>query len=213
MKKKLILLGAGGAGREVLQIAKDIYKIEKNDWILHGFLDDAPDYQNKNIDGLYVIGKINEWVPKLDEIFVCSIANIAIRKEVISDYKKKGASFISLIHPTALINETAVFGEGLIMYPNSVLSSNVMLGSHVFINFNTTIGHDAKIGKNSVISSHCDVTGNVDVGECVFLGSHVTIVPNVKIGKNSIIGIGSVVVNNIKDNMKVFGNPAKSLKL
>ena len=31
----------------------------------------------------------------------------------------------------------------------------------------------------------------------------------VKIGASSVVGIGSVVINNVEDNMTVFGNPSR----
>ena len=211
MKKRLIIIGAGGAGREVAQIATDISSCNKTDWILHGFLDDSDMLQGKSVNNIPVIGTIKEWNPNKDEVFVCSIANSHTRKIVSELLEKKGALFISLIHPTVVVSSTALYGKGLIVYPFSVLSTNVTIGNHVIINMHNAIGHDARIGDFSVLSSFCDITGYVTIGEMVFLGSHVTIAPKLRIGNCATLGMGSVVVTSIKENKTVFGNPAKAM--
>ena len=47
----------------------------------------------------------------------------------------------------------------------------------------------------------------------VFIGAGVVIVPGIKVGKNARIGAGSVVVENVDDNLTVFGNPAKPVNI
>lgn len=211
MKKKLIIVGAGGAGREIAQIAFDISSNNKTDWIPYGFLDDSELLTGTNVMKLPVLGKIKNWIPSDDEIFICGIAKLSIRKGVILSLLEKGAKFTSLIHPTALISDYAEFDEGTVIYPYTIVSTDAKIGKHVIINMHNAIGHDAKIGDFSVLSSFCDVTGFVSIGESVFMGSHVTVAPNLKIGNNANIGIGSVVVNSVKEGKSVFGNPAKSL--
>ena len=213
MEKKLIIIGAGGAGREIAQIAYDISSTKQMDWSLYGFIDDSYIFTGENILNIPVLGNIENWIPKNDEVFICSIAKIDSRKKIIENLEKKGATFINLIHPTAIVSEFAIFEKGLVVYPFTVISTNVKIGKHVMLNMHNSIGHDAKIGNFSVLSSFCDVTGYVSIGESVFLGSHVTIAPNLQIGNNAIVGIGSVVVNSVKNGKKVFGNPSKSLNL
>lgn len=211
MKKRLIIIGAGGAGREIAQIAYDICSTNKTEWTLYGFLDDSDLLEGSNVLNLPILGKIRNWIPSDDELFVCGIANMKIRKNIVQLLIDKGATFISLIHPTALISGHAEYAEGVVIYPYTVVSTNAKIGKHVIINMHNAIGHDAKIGDFSVLSSFCDITGFVSVGESVFLGSHATIAPNLKIGDHASIGIGSVVVSSVKDGKSVFGNPAKSM--
>lgn len=213
MKKNLIIIGAGGAGRETVQIAIDINKSKKTNWELLGFLDDTEFNKKKMVMGLPVIGKIEGWKPKKNEVYICSIADTSLRKSIIEDLEMKGAEFINLIHPSVIISEYCNYSKGLIVYPNTVISVNTEIGKHVIINMHNSIGHDSKIGEYSVLSSFCDVTGYVNIGNSVFLGSHVTIAPKLKIGDNSVVGIGSVVTNSVKNERKVFGNPARIFKI
>lgn len=207
--KDLIIVGAGGFGRELLQWIKDINKVTLT-WRIKGFIDD----NKQALTGLQcdytVIGSIKEWEPKSNEIFICAIANPRIKEQVVSSLKSRGAVFGSVIHPRAIIGDHNRVGEGLVAYPNSCITNNVEIGDFVTL-LSSSIGHDAKVDDYSTISSYCDITGNVKIGRRVFLGSHVTIIPGRKIGNDAYLGAGSVVVTHIKENTKVMGNPAKKL--
>lgn len=207
--KNIIIVGAGGFGRELLQWIKDINEIEKR-WIIKGFIDDNPEALDELKFEFSVIGSIQNWQPKSDEVFACAIANPGIKEKVVGLLKSKGASFESVIHPSAIIGEHNIIGEGLVAYPNSCITTNVLVGNFVTL-LASEIGHDAKIGDYSTISSYCDITGGVHLGKRVFLGSHVTIVPKRKVGDDAYLGAGSVVVTHIKEKTKVFGNPAKKM--
>lgn len=210
--KKLIIVGAGGFGRELLQWCKDANKVEKK-WVITGFLDD-------NIDALdgyeceeKIIGTIHEWQPGDDELFAMAIANPAIKKEVAEKLEERGAKFTSIIHPTARIGNFTEIGKGVVLYPNAGVTVNVKVGDFVTILDNTSVGHDAMIGKYSTICASCGINGHVRVGEQVFIGCNVATIPNVRIGNQAHIGVGSVVVSNVRDGMHVFGNPAKRIAL
>ena len=49
----------------------------------------------------------------------------------------------------------------------------------------------------------------IEIGEDCWLGGNVTVCPGVKIGDRSIIGAGSVVVDDIPDDVLAAGNPAR----
>ena len=210
--KKVIIVGAGGCGREVMQWALDCVKAGTA-WDLLGFIDDNPDA----LQGLRVnhpiLGSIKDWQPKADEYFICGIATPHIKRRIVSDLKAKGAVFLTLIHPSAIVSATALVGEGVVMSPFSVFSDNTVIGDHVFINLHTAIGHDARVGDYSVISSYCDITGGVSIGKDVFLGSHAVVVPKVKVGDGAYLCAGSVVMNRVAPGAKVLGNPARPFKI
>lgn len=213
MKNKLIIVGAGGCGREVAQIAKDVMHRDQVAWVLHGFIDDNLSVLDDYEYDIPLLGRIDSWEPKQDEVFVCAIGNPELREKLTIKLEEKRAEFICLIHPTAVVSFNAEYQKGLVVYPFCSMSVDTKIGKHVIINMHNSIGHDAKIGNYSVLSSYCDITGFVELGNKVFLGSHVTIAPGLKIGDNANIGLGSVVVANIKNNKRVFGNPARTLKL
>lgn len=207
--KEIIIVGAGGFGRELLQWIKDINKVDCK-WRIKGFIDD----NLKALEGYEcdysVIGKISDWQPSENEVFACAIAEPKTKERVVTILRERGAIFEKVIHPTAIIGSFNKIGEGFVAYPNSVITVNAKIGGYVTLLI-SAIGHDAVVGDFTTISSYCDITGGVKIGKRVFLGSHVTIVPQRKIGDNAYLGAGSVVVANIKENKKVMGNPARKI--
>ncbi len=69
------------------------------------------------------------------------------------------------------------------------------------------------IGDYSTVFGCSSLNGFVNVGKNVLISSHVDIIPEKKIGDHAFIGAGSVVVDNVKPNTRVFGNPARKMIL
>lgn len=210
MKKKLYIIGAGGFGREVLSIARDL-EPHQSAWKIEGFLNsecymDALD--GINTDGYRICESIEEHIISNDNVYVFAIADVHAKEKMCTDFLNKGAQFINLIHPTARIGYTAKVGIGLIMAPFSWISENTEIGDFVTVNVHSTIGHDAKVEDYCTLSAHCDVTGHTILHKKVFLGSKASVCPHIEIGEEAYIGAGSIVIQNVKTGIKVFGNPA-----
>lgn len=210
--KKLIIIGAGGFGRETLQWALSTGDYGKN-YLISGFLDDnLSALENHDLE-YKIIGKIKDWVPKSDELFVDALGSPKTKKLINNLLAEKGAVFTNIIHSSVIIASTAKIGVGNVICPNVVISDSAVINNHITINIGSTIGHDTKIGSFSTISSLCDLTGGVIVGEGVFIGSKVSVVPGRHIGMNSYLCAGSVIMSNVKTGFKMLGNPAKKFDI
>ena len=205
--KELIIVGAGGFGRELLQWAKEINALNPL-WNIRGFLDDIKVIPENGCSHS-IIGTIKDWSPQPNQIFACAVGDPRSKEKVVTLLKSRGAVFENIIHPTAIIGENNLIGEGLIMYPNARITVNCTIGSFVSI-LSAAIGHDVHIGDFSTISSFSTITGDVHLGRRVFVGSNATIIPHLRIGDDVYMGAGSVVVNNLKEGARVMGNPARS---
>lgn len=205
--KDLIIIGAGGLGRELLQWTKDVNAVEPI-WNIKGFIDDNFNQLANFKCSHDIIGTVQDWIPSQNEIFVCAIANPLIKQNIVRGMKLKGANFTNVIHPKAIIGSENSIGEGLILYPFARITVNCFIGDFVTIQ-SSAIGHDAFVNDFSTISSNCLITGNASVGKRVFMGSNSTIIPNTIIADDVYIGAGSVVIGNIASGLKVMGNPAR----
>lgn len=97
---------------------------------------------------------------------------------------------------------------------NSVVSKglfreNTFIGENTKIDNFVHISHNCIIGNNCVITGGSVLSGSVRLDDGVWLGPNSTVLNKVICGENSIVGIGSVVLNNIESNSKVYGNPAR----
>lgn len=209
--KKLIIVGASGFGREVVQWVEDI-NAQKAEWDIQGFIDDNPHALDNCRCDYPIIGSIAEWQPQVDEYFACAIAIPSVKYTVVTSLLSRGAQFATLIHPTALVNKYAELGRGVIVTPRSNINADTKVGDFVSV-LGSGIGHDASVGAYSTLSGRCSINGHVQIGEKVYVACGVSIAPSKKIGDCAYIGIGSVVVSNVKAGTKVFGNPAKRIDI
>lgn len=208
--KDLIIVGASGFGRELLQWCKDINEIEPR-WNLKGFIDDNPSALDGYECDFKIIGSIKEWAPNENEEFVIALGFPAVKQKVVESLLGRGANIVTLIHPDAHIGGFCKIGKGCIIYPDTRLTVNVTVGDYVTILAQNFIGHDAVIGNYSTLFGGCSVNGHVSIGERTLLNSHASTVPSIKIGNDVNVGAGSFVVSNVRAGRHVFGNPAKKI--
>ena len=209
--KDVLIIGAGGCGREVLQWIKAINAIEKR-WNIKGFLDDDPHALDCKVCNVGIVATVEDYEVKENDELVCCIGNSNLRKRIVERLKRKGAKFVSVIHPNAVVADSAAIGEGSIIYPFALISDNVVIGDFCIINMYSSVAHDSVLGEHCTISSHCDITGKCRLGDRVFMGTTSQLVPGSVIGNDVFICAGSTVMASVRDGLKVIGNPAKIMK-
>lgn len=210
--KDLIIIGAGGFGREVLQWIKDCNSAKGPTWNVLGFIDDNLEVLNNIPCDKEVIGKISDHTPSANVYYTIALALPSLKKKIALDFKSKGAEFANIYHPKAIVSEFCEIGEGVILTANAKLSPNVKLGNFVTL-LGSGVGHDAELGDFSTISGYCSINGHVKVGEGAFIASNAVVAPGKKVGAWSYVGMGSMVISNVKEQTKVMGNPARRLKI
>lgn len=209
--KNLIIVGASGFGREVLQWVKHCNEAGA-DWNIKGFIcGDLNELDNYECD-YEVINTVDSYEVQENDFFVIAAAIPSTKKRLVEKLKIKNAKFATVIHPTAIISQFCTLGEGLVVTPNAKISPNVIIGDYVTI-LGSGVGHDSKIGDFCTITGNCSINGNVVLNEGVFIASNSCIAPGKKIGAWAYVGMGSMVISNVKPETKVMGNPAKRLNL
>lgn len=207
---KLIIVGAGGFGREMLAWARHAVQCGV-EWDVGDFIDDNLAALDGKNTPARVVGRISDYQPKSDEVYICALGVPAVKRKVMEMLIGRGAVFTRLIHRTAVIGDNVDLAAGVIMCPYSIASANNRLGSGVALNLHATVDHDATVDDWSQINCHCDLTAAVRVGKEVFLGSRVSIIPNVQVGDGAYIGAGSVVLRDVVPGAKVVGSPARRI--
>jgi sugar O-acyltransferase (sialic acid O-acetyltransferase NeuD family) len=208
--RRLLIVGAGGFGREVLGWALEQQKHQR-EWIVAGFLDSNPLALNGYNVPYKILGDPNTFVTADNDRFICAIGDPATKLRVAGQVRSHGGRFVNLIHPTAVIGPDCSLGEGCIICPNAVLTTHVRLDSFVTVNVGACVGHDAQIGTGCTLSPHVDINGHAVVGEGVFLGTHASILPSAIVGNYAIVGAGSVVLRKVQPRTTVLGVPARQV--
>ena len=209
IKYNIIIVGAGGFGREVYLWAKDSFS--QDQYKIKGFLDDNPRILDNYDMNVGIIGNLNSHEIKNQDRFIFAIGDIDIKKRLIIKMKKRGAKFLTLIHPTAIMANTTKIGEGVIICPFCLVSDNVLLEDFVMLNIYSSCGHDAKVGSYCILSPYATLNGFVILEDEVFLGTHTTVTPYKRVGYKSKISANSVVMRDVPPNKIVFGVPGKAI--
>lgn len=208
--KNLIIVGASGFGREVLVWANDTLSGQP-DWAIGGFLDANPMALGELTLSARVVGDPDTYRPTPNDRFVCAIGDPLRRLSICRSMENRGATFTTLIHPTAVVGQRCRIGKGSIVCPGVVITADATVGDHVIVNVHSSIGHNAIVGDGCTLSGHCDVTGYARLGEGVFLGSHAAVLPSIRVGDYARIGAGSVALRNVPSGVTVMGVPAKRI--
>lgn len=210
MDKRLILVGCGDFGRELINWADDAATsgMGQN---FYGFLDNNPAALDNYSYKLEYLGSADDFSPNDEHLFVIGIANPETKRIIVEKLKAKGAVFSNLIHPSAVIAKTAKLGEGVVICPHALISADANLGNFVAVNGLSSVGHDAHIGDFSTLSAHVDLTGFVHVGEGVFFGTGAKVLPKIRIGDGATIGAGTTIMRSVAMGAVMYALPAKRL--
>jgi len=211
--KSVVIVGAGGFGREVLEIFKDQNRISRS-WNILGFVDENKQLQEKTLNGYPVLGGL-DWLREHNNPTlgcVVAIGTCETRKQVVERLQEIGVNFYDAIHPSVIMSDSVKMGTDVIICAGSILTVNIKIGDHVHINLNSTIGHDAVIGSYCTINPIVAINGNNHLGEGVYVGTGATFIQEVSIGSWSTIGAGAVVIGDIPEKVTAVGVPAKVVK-
>ena len=208
----MIIIGAKGFAKEVLEVLHQLNKIE-NLAFFDDVNNDIGDFLYNQFPILKSEKEVKNYFEKFGNEFTIGIGNPVLRYKLYKKFVNLGGVFYSTISPKA---EIGFFGNqiqsGCNLMTNSVLTNDIKIGKGVLINLSCTIGHDCIIEDFVELCPDVNVSGNCTIGAFTFIGTNSTILPNVKIGKNVTIGAGSVVTKDIPDNSVAVGIPAKVIK-
>ncbi|MGX7199932.1 acetyltransferase [Enterococcus nangangensis] len=207
MNENIVLIGAGGLGKEVVFLLERL-----NCYHIVGFLDDGLE-KNSIVSGYPVLGDLSFAInlPQNTNIAIC-IANPRIKKMCYEKLKNLNFNFPNIIDKTVLLGKTVELGKGNILFPYTTYTADITLGDFNIVDIHSTIGHDAQIENYNTIYPNANISGRVRIGNEVEIGVGSQILQGLKINSNSTVGAGAVVIADVRSNCIVAGIPAKIIK-
>lgn len=208
--KNLIIIGAGGYGKEAFTLAKNSMGYGSK-FRIKGYLDsnllaleDEDTYPS-------ILDTVENYEVIKDDIFICAIHDVNIRRKTVAQILKKGGVFTNLVHSSVYLGDGVVLGKGVFIAYDVVISNDTVIEDYVLLNSRSVIGHNCIIKKFASVGVLSFVGGGVSIGEGSTVNSKASIKNNIVIGDNAIVGIGSVIIKDVEDSIVMFGNPAKMI--
>ena len=209
--KSLVIIGARGFGREIVDFAKHCIGYN-TEFVIKGFLDDNFDALKEFKNYPPILSSVEDYEITENDLFISGIGSIKWTEYYVNLILQKGGNFINLIHRKAVLRQNVELGKGIIIGAGSLISTDVKIGDFTQIMAYCIIGHDVEIGSLCRLGDYVFLGGYTSVNNLSFVAVRATILANLKIGQNVTIGPASVVIRNVKDNISVFGNPAKKIE-
>lgn len=210
----IIILGAGGHGRVVLDIIRQAGKFTPI-----GFLDNNPTLHGRRIDGLPVLGGID----KLSELSSLVAPDNGRSLEVVeranglpSDIVAPANGRCSVESANGRFSAVIAIGDngirrmiaetveaaGLdlppIIHPSAQIATNASIGRGVVIAAGALVCAHSQIGDYAILNTGCIVDHESMIGTAVHVCPGVRLAGHVTLESGAFIGIGSTIIQNVR---------------
>ncbi len=203
MSKQLVIIGAGGHGK----VVSDIAALTGYDRI--AFLDDNEKLDTCN--GYPVVGRVCDYTHYKDSDFSVAIGNGTVRSALLEKLQRDNMTIATLIHPNAVVANSVSIGVGTVVMAGAIINAESRIGKGCIINTAASVDHECVLSDYVHISAGTHLAGNVQVGKSTWLGIGAVVSNNLSICADSIIGAGAVVVQSITEKGTYIGVPAKKM--
>lgn len=210
--QRLVVLGAGGYAREVLEIV-DALNARRRCLQVVGVVAATGDQTSQQLDarGVRVLGD-DSVLDEIDASYVIAIGSADIRRRLDKVASAHGLNAATLVHPAATVGASVQLGPGSVVAAGARLTDNITLGRHTHVNLNATIGHDCVLGDYVTVGPLAAVSGACVIEDRVTVGTGAVVIQQRRVGAGSTVGAGSALLCDIGPDLTAIGNPARALR-
>lgn len=148
--KKLVILGSGGYGHTVADIATQL------------------DYECMFLDDSITDRTLSSFTEYINSYtyFIPAFGNNAFRLEWMDKIKAAEGNLVTLIHPTSYISPTAQIAQGTVVLPKAIINTDVVVGRGCIINLGAIIDHGCVIDEGCHICLGAIIKGENYISPC-----------------------------------------------
>lgn len=205
--QKLIIWGAGGHGKVILDIARATGLFTETVFVDDACLSPGQSFcdcelfpSSEGIRSLSVRGHFS---------FVVAIGDNRVRERCFRQGIEQGLDAATLIHPSAIVSGSVRLGGGTVVMPRVVVNADAVIGDNCILNTGVIVEHDCHVGNHVHLAPGVTLGGNVTVEAHSFLGIGTIVLPGATIGAAAILGAGAVVLDSAPSGATSIGIPAK----
>lgn len=203
MKKKILIVGAGGHAKSVIDVIESTKKYQ-----IIGLIDNDRKKKNKKVLNYKILGrdidlkKIRKYC-KLAVIAIGQIKTSQKRKNTFKLLKKLKFSLPVICSSRSYVSKNAKIKDGTVIFHNAIVNAGTKIGKNCIINTGSIIEHDSDIGDHCHVSTRAILNGGVILKSNSFIGSGAVIRQDITIGENCIISANTFLNKNLNNN-KIF---------
>jgi len=177
---RLLVLGAGGHGRAVADLARAC------GFTVAGFTEPGgrgPDVVGTDDDLPVLAARL-----ALDGAVV-GVGNTALtrRAVIFGRLRALGLAAPRLVHPSAVVSPSATLGDGTVVFPGAVVGAGCVVGVNAVIYSGCVIEHECRVDDHAYLAPGAILCGEVHVEEGAFVGAGAVAVPGAVIGKGATV--------------------------
>jgi len=190
LRKRLLIIGAGGHGRSVAEAAS----LGQN-YVLTAFLDDAAKPQQHHLWGCPVWGgtaMLADCRGRIDTVIV-AIGDNALREALHQQVKAQGLTLAMVVHPAAMVSPAATIGEGCAIMAGAIIGTGAQLGEGVIVNCGAVVDHDCVVESFGHLGVHAGMAGGSVLGRSAWMPVGSALAYGVKVPAGRVLRAGEVV--------------------
>lgn len=214
MAEALIIIGAGGFGRETVDVVLAQNQSSRRPiYDLLGVVDSSPSQINMERLarlGIAYLGSEKEWLASgRRAYYLVGVGNPQVRRLISARLDDAGSAPGTAIHPSASIGSSSSVGPGSVICAGARVATNVTVGRHVHINANVAVGHDTKLDDFVSLNPGSIVSGDVTCDAGVLVGAGAVVLQGLTVSSDAVVGASACVTKDVNPGRVVKGVPAR----